>query len=68
MDWLQAKDAILSFLAAGGLYWIAKELHGMRTSMEDINKNVAMLLERTMQHEKQLERHDERLVDLEREI
>ena len=66
MDWLQAKDAILCFLAGAGLYVMRDELHKLRESIEDLNGNMATLVERTMNHEKLLERHDERIGDLEK--
>jgi hypothetical protein len=64
MDWLVAKDSILSFLTAGGIYFVAKELHNVRTSIDTLNKMFATLMERTSAHKDILDRHEEEIRDL----
>lgn len=66
MTFVEAKDAILSFLAAGGIYWLGSELHKMRNSVETLNVRMAEMLQRSMHHEKQLEKHENRISSLEK--
>lgn len=66
LDWIEAKDAILGFLAAGGIYWWGAELHKIRSSMETLNITMASLLERTLHHEQRLQDHNLRLTEIER--
>ena len=66
MEWLEAKDLIMQFLAGAGVLWLGSELHKMRESVETLNVRMAELLERTLHHERQLDRHESRIGELER--
>lgn len=66
MSWEETQSLIMKFLASAGVGWFAWELHQMRSSVETLNINMASLLERTMNHARQLERHEDRLEDLEK--
>lgn len=68
MSWNEAQDAIFRFLAAGGVGWFAYEIHQMRSSMEKLNINMAELIQVTTFHGKQIDRHEDRLEELERKV
>lgn len=65
MDWLDAKDAILSFLSIGCVGWITYELRALRESVEKLNINAAVVLERISFHEKEIENQDFRINKIE---
>jgi hypothetical protein len=51
MDWNHAKDAILGFLGVGVCTILIYEMHALRTSVNDLNEKIAVILERTTSHE-----------------
>lgn len=51
MDWSQAKDLIIEFLAAGICTVLVYELHELRTSVNSLNEKMALIIERTTSHE-----------------
>jgi len=61
----EAQNTVMRFLAAGGIGLLGYEIHKMRTSVETLNEKMGELLERSRQHERQLERHEDRLEHLE---
>jgi len=65
MDWLDAKDLIIEFLAGTGVLWLGSEIHKMRSSVETLNIRMAELLQITTFHSTQLDRHEDRLGHLE---
>lgn len=62
VGWLQVTAATA---ALGMLKRCVKYFADISDSIESLNKNVAVILERTMAHEKRLDEHSERLVNLE---
>lgn len=56
----QIKEAVLSFLAAGGVAILAFEIHALRKSVERLNEKMAVILERTETHERRIERLEEK--------
>lgn len=72
MDWNQAKDAIAlgligTCIAIAG--WIAnlflEEARKLRASVEALNLNVAVILQRMESHETRMDHHEVRITKLE---
>lgn len=55
------------FLVTGAFTFVAYEVRQARKSVTRLNLNVARILERIQGHEKVLDRHDERITNLERD-
>jgi hypothetical protein len=51
MDWNQAKDLVLGFLASGACALLIYEVHELRNSVTVLNQQIAVILERTASHE-----------------
>lgn len=52
-------------VASGGTMLGVKILWSLKDSIDTLNKQIAIIIERTTYHEKQLEKHDERLSRIE---
>ena len=63
MEWDQAKDIILGFLASSFLVWLGSEIKKMRESLEDLNLKIALILRDVDQHEHRLNRLEEKHYD-----
>lgn len=61
MDWSSFADWALKALMAGVLAYGVKVLTQMRKSLDRLNEKVATIIEKTAWHQKELDRHDQRL-------
>ena len=61
MDWNNAKDLILEFLAAGAIYLIINEVHSLRKSVETLNTTIAAILERSHIHTEAISKLENRV-------
>lgn len=52
-------------IATGAIVYGVKEMGRLRESIEKLNVSVAVVIEKVAGHEKILDRHDERILDLE---
>lgn len=51
----------------GAIIYGVTEIKGLRTSIESLNIQLARIIERTGSHEKEIDKHDERIRALETE-
>ena len=68
MDWLNAKDAILGFLATTSLIYAAKQIKNMAGSVELLNIKISEILLHLQYHKQELSDHKERIKRLEDKI
>lgn len=61
LDWAQAKDVILEFFAGGIAMWLIHELHEMRKSIDQLNLQIAVVLEKNSRLERDFEKLEERV-------
>lgn len=66
MDWLQVSNNLFYFLCSCSALWIAKsfsdikiEVKELRQSVQNLNLNVAIVVERTAGHEKRIAKLEE---------
>lgn len=64
-EWPQFLDWAFQGIVAGAIVIGVSVLRELRDSVSDLNENVAVVIEKTAQHERQLEKHDERIRELE---
>lgn len=57
---------IIGFFVARTIEKLENTLHDVATSVEELNTKVAVVIEKTMNHEKSIDDHDERIRLLER--
>jgi uncharacterized protein YoxC len=57
---------IIGFFVARTIEKLESTLHDVATSVEELNTKVAVVIEKTMNHEKSIDDHDERIRLLER--
>lgn|GEM_PF-2093489 len=60
MEWLEAKDAALSFFACGIAAFVVYELRLLRESVERLNEKMAVVISDLGQHERRIEKLEER--------
>lgn len=65
MDWITAKDFILGFLASGIGLWAIGEIHQMRKSLERLNIQLAIIVERNTRLEKDVEQLQDKVERIE---
>lgn len=65
MDWASFADWMLKGLMAGVLVYGVRMLGGMKDSMDELNKKMAAIIEKTSWHEKELDRQGSRITHLE---
>ncbi len=68
MTWVEAKDLIIEFLAGACVVWLGSEIHKMRSSVETLNLRMATLVEKSIHHDRMIERHENRIEKLENTI
>lgn len=65
MDFQKFSEWAFQLILSGSFLYAVGELRGLRTSVEKLNSTIASLIEKTTNHEKQLDKHEERIHDLE---
>lgn len=60
MDWQTVAQGLFGFMALSIAGWVAFSIDRMRESVEQLNVKMAVIVERTDNHEKRLERLEER--------
>lgn len=56
MDWQSVSQSVFAFMGLAIAGWVARSLDKMRESVEQLNVKMAVIVERTDNHEKRLER------------
>ncbi len=65
MDWNEAKDQLLAFLTLGCIGWITYELRNLRVLAEKSSITLAVLADKFMYRERQIDDHDHRIKKIE---
>jgi hypothetical protein len=68
MEWPKFVEWAFQAILAGSAIYGAQSLKGLRESIDELNKQMAVILERDTWHTKWLEKHDSEIKDIKEQI
>lgn len=68
MLWPEFIDWTFKAIISGGLIIGVNIINRLTTSVESLNVKIAVLIERTENHAKVIEKHDERISEIEKKV